>query len=202
MTTGALRLLLPDVRPTASLREEDFVRMFFIAANEEMDRPFIAPEFNSQPPPGATSPIDRILRLAPDSWASRMLSRAFELGLFGELSARPLDAEALRRRLGLPQPGVRNFFDSLVTLGLIERRSGRYSNVAQMNFRLGRARLPYGAHGLNPAEIRPHARPRLRRFSEARPDAANRPDIASRRIRQSAAAKAGRVPQQGDKIDA
>ena len=50
---------------------------------------------------------EAIMQLATAFWASKTLLSAVELGLFSELvSAGPLDADALRERLGLhPRPG-------------------------------------------------------------------------------------------------
>ncbi len=166
------------------------MRMFLIAADERTDRPYVAPEFSAQLPrlaDRAASPLDLILRLTPESWASRMVSRAFELNLFGELADRPLDAESLRRRLRLPQRGARNFFDALVGLGLIERQNGRYANGAQGNFWPMRLRQP---------DVK---RPETGDIDRG---VAGRTNTKITRIRQSTAAKAGRVPQQGDKVDA
>lgn len=62
-------------------------------------------------------------------WASKVLLSAVELGLFTELAKEPLDAEALRQRLGLHPRGALDFFDSLVALGFLVRSGGKYANT-------------------------------------------------------------------------
>ena len=72
---------------------------------------------------------DRILELATGFWAAKVLLSAVELGVFGVLAAEPLDAEALRLRLGIHRRAAQDFFDALVAEGLLERDgAGRYSN--------------------------------------------------------------------------
>ena len=65
------------------------------------------------------------MQLGTAFWASKTLLSAVELGLFTELaSSGPLDAEALRERLGLHPRSARDFFDALVALGMLEREDG------------------------------------------------------------------------------
>jgi hypothetical protein len=75
----------------------------------------------------------RILELGSAFWASKTLLSAVELGLFATLARNgPLDAEALRRRLGLHVRGAHDFFDALVALGMLERdRENRYANTPE-----------------------------------------------------------------------
>jgi hypothetical protein len=64
--------------------------------------------------------------------ASKVLFSAVELDLFTALSERPLDAAALMRRLGLHERGARDFFDALVSLGILQRsEDGQYSNTPE-----------------------------------------------------------------------
>lgn len=70
-----------------------------------------------------------ILELGLSFWASKTLLSAIELGLFTQLAAGPLDAEALRKKLGLHARSARDFFDALVALGMLERNDGRYANT-------------------------------------------------------------------------
>jgi hypothetical protein len=52
---------------------------------------------------------ERIMHLGFGYWGSRTLLSAVELGLFTELATGPLDAEALRQRLGLHPRSSRDF---------------------------------------------------------------------------------------------
>ncbi len=92
---------------------------------------------NAQPTP------ERIMALGNAYWGSRALLSAAELGLFTELSKEPLDAEALRARLVLHPRGARDFFDSLVALGLLEREDGLYRNTPEADLFLDRAKPTY-----------------------------------------------------------
>jgi precorrin-6B methylase 2 len=75
---------------------------------------------------------DRVMQLASGFWPSKALLSAVELNLFGALAAGPLAAEALRERLGIHPRAARDFFDTLVALGLLERdAAGRYANGAE-----------------------------------------------------------------------
>src|SRR5215213_5141628 len=90
--------------------------------------------------PGTAITPDRIRALGDAYQASRALLSAVELDLFSALAAGPLDADGLTARLGLHPRGARDFFDSLVALGLLERRDGRYANTAEAAAFLDRAR--------------------------------------------------------------
>jgi hypothetical protein len=68
---------------------------------------------------------------------------AVELGLFAVLAAGPLNAEHLRERLGLHPRAARDFFDTLVALGLLERTDGRYANTAETDRYLDPAKPSY-----------------------------------------------------------
>src|SRR5271166_4108279 len=83
----------------------------------------------------------RIMHTAIGFWSSKVLLSAVEIGVFGTLAAGPLDATSLRLRLGIHQRAARDFFDSLVALGMLQRdEAGRYGNV------------PETAHFLDPAQ--------------------------------------------------
>ncbi|MBI3507532.1 MAG: methyltransferase [Proteobacteria bacterium] len=79
---------------------------------------------------GAKTP-DRILQLGMAFWGSKCLLSAVELGVFTELAKNPLDLEALRRRFGLHERSARDFFDALVSLGMLERKGAVYSNTPE-----------------------------------------------------------------------
>jgi hypothetical protein len=87
---------------------------------------------------------DRIMHTAIGFWSSKVLLSAVEIGVFGTLAAGPLDAASLRLRLGIHQRAARDFFDSLVTLGLLQRDdAGRYSNAPEAANFLDPARSSY-----------------------------------------------------------
>ena len=70
-----------------------------------------------------------IMQLGMAFWGSKTLLSAVELGVFTELARQPLDAETLRERLGLHPRSARDFFDALVSLGMLERNNGTYANT-------------------------------------------------------------------------
>jgi hypothetical protein len=86
-----------------------------------------------------------ILQLGQGFQASKTLLSAVELGLFTELARGPLDAEALRARLGLHARGARDFFDALVALGMLERQDDCYCyrNTAETDWYLDRGKPSY-----------------------------------------------------------
>jgi precorrin-6B methylase 2 len=75
--------------------------------------------------------------------ASKVLLSAVELGLFSQLAAAPLDADAIGRRLGLHPRGIRDFLDALVALGMLARNDGLYSNTPESSVFLDRAKPAY-----------------------------------------------------------
>ena len=92
--------------------------------------------------PDALTP-EHILQTGLGFWASKTLLSAAELGLFTELARSPLDAEAIRQRLGLHERGVRDFLDALVALRFLERHNDQYSNTPEANLFLDRNKPTY-----------------------------------------------------------
>jgi O-methyltransferase domain/Dimerisation domain len=87
---------------------------------------------------------DAIMQLGLGFWNSKALLSAIELNTFGTLSADgPLDAEALRARLGIHARAARDFFDALVALGMLDRTEGRYSNTVATDAFLDPAKPTY-----------------------------------------------------------
>jgi hypothetical protein len=85
-----------------------------------------------------------IMQLGLGFWASKTLLSAVELGVFTELAAvGPSDSEALRERLGLQERSARDFFDALVTLGMLQRQDGLYVNTPDTDLFLDRAKPSY-----------------------------------------------------------
>src|SRR5262249_40100278 len=86
---------------------------------------------------------EHIMQVGLGFLASRTVLTAAELGLFTKLAKGGLDAETLRRRLGLHRRGALDFFDALVALRLLERRNGKYFNTPESNHFLDRAKPSY-----------------------------------------------------------
>ncbi len=74
---------------------------------------------------------DRIVQLAYGFRAARVLLSAVELDVFSKLADGSCDLETLAQRAGVHPRGARDFFDALVTLGVLQRGAdGQYSNSA------------------------------------------------------------------------
>ncbi len=87
---------------------------------------------------------DAILELGFGFWGSKTLLSAVELGVFSELAeGLALHGEALRERLGLHPRAASDFFDALVTLGMLERENGRYANTPASELYLDPAKPSY-----------------------------------------------------------
>lgn len=91
------------------------------------------------PPPAP----DKIIQIGLGFWASKTLLSAVELGLFTLLAQEPLREEEIRHKLGLHQRGSRDFLDTLVALGFLEREDGVYSNAPDSAFFLDKVRPSY-----------------------------------------------------------
>lgn len=90
----------------------------------------------------ATSP-EHILQVGLGFWASKTLLSAVELGVFSTLADAPADLPTLQRKLALHQRSARDFLDALVALKLLERENGIYSNTADTDQFLDRAKPSY-----------------------------------------------------------
>jgi hypothetical protein len=86
---------------------------------------------------------DRIMHLGLGFWASKATLSAVEVGVFTELAKGALDAETLRTRLGVHGRCARDFFDALVSLGLLERTGSTYANSPEADFFLDRGKPSY-----------------------------------------------------------
>jgi len=87
---------------------------------------------------------DRIMQMGLGFWGSKTLLSAVELGLFTELAKGPADGEQLRQRLGLHARSARDFFDALVSLGLLARGAdGHYANTPETDRFLDRNKPSY-----------------------------------------------------------
>ena len=97
---------------------------------------------------------ENILRLGLAFWGSKTLLSAVELGVFTKLAGRSLDLEALRVELGLHPRSARDFFDALVSLGMLERKDGRYTNTPATEAFLDRKKPGYLGGFLDMANAR------------------------------------------------
>lgn len=97
---------------------------------------------------GAESRVERltpekIQRLGGAFRASRVFLTAVELGVFSELAAGPLSAEALAARIGIQRRASIDFFDALVALGMLDRDESGYRNTPEADLYLDRAKRTY-----------------------------------------------------------
>jgi precorrin-6B methylase 2 len=103
----------------------------------------------SEPGTGAVEQAEQvtpeaIMELGFAFWGSKTLLSAVELGVFSELAdVGPLDGDTLRERLGLHPRSAADFLDALVGLGMLEHDDGHYSNTAQTELFLDRAKPSY-----------------------------------------------------------
>jgi precorrin-6B methylase 2 len=72
-----------------------------------------------------------IIQLAGVFTASKTLLSAVELGLFTELASGPADAATLERKLALHPRSSRDFFDALVSIGMLKRNGTMYENTPE-----------------------------------------------------------------------
>ena len=92
----------------------------------------------TQPDPG------QILQIGLGFWASKTLLSAVEMEVFTELARHPANVETLQGRLGLHPRSARDFFDTLVALGLLQRDDqGIYSNTAATDLFLDKRKPGY-----------------------------------------------------------
>ncbi len=86
---------------------------------------------------------DKIMQLGLGFWGSKAFLSAIELGVFTELAKGPQDGESLRTRLDLHPRSARDFFDTLVSLGMLDRNNGQYANTPEGDLFLDRAKASY-----------------------------------------------------------
>ena len=89
-----------------------------------------------------TSP-EAILQLGLAFWGSKTLLSAVELGVFTALAREPMTGKALMAELDLHPRGTDDFLDTLVSLGMLERTDGEYSNTAATDLFLDREKPSY-----------------------------------------------------------
>lgn len=76
-------------------------------------------------------------------WASKALLSAVEMGVFTELANGPESFDNLAGRLGLHHRSARDFLDTLVALGFLQRSNGTYSNTPETDLFLDRRKPSY-----------------------------------------------------------
>ena len=86
---------------------------------------------------------EHILQVGLGFWPSKVLLSAIEMGLFTELAHSPESLETLQGRMGLHPRSCRDFLDTLVALGFLQREDGRYSNTPATDFFLDRKKPSY-----------------------------------------------------------
>lgn len=86
---------------------------------------------------------ENIMRLGLGFWGSKTLLSAIEVGLFSALADGPLNVKGLTDRLRLHPRGARDFFDALVSLGMLEREGDLYRNTAETSLFLVRGQPSY-----------------------------------------------------------
>ncbi len=84
-----------------------------------------------------------IMQLGLAFWGSKTLLSAVELDVFTELAKAPADADTLSKNLQLHERSSRDFLDALVALGLLQRKSGVYSNTLETDTFLDAAKPSY-----------------------------------------------------------
>jgi predicted O-methyltransferase YrrM len=88
-----------------------------------------------------------IMQTATAFWASKALLTAVEFDLFSVLAKGPLNADDLGARLGIHPRGRRDFFDTMVALGFLERdgdgAGSCYRNTAETGLFLDKASPAY-----------------------------------------------------------
>ena len=87
--------------------------------------------------------MDHIMQVGLGFWASKTLLSAVEMELFTELAKHPEDLAAIEGRLGLHPRSSRDFLDTLVALGFLERRDGKYYNTRSTDFFLDKRKPSY-----------------------------------------------------------
>lgn len=89
----------------------------------------------------------RILETGMAFWGAKALLSAVELGLFTELAAAPLTGAEIEARLALHPRATFDFLDTLVALGMLDRRgngaTARYRNTPETALYLDRSRPTY-----------------------------------------------------------
>lgn len=98
--------------------------------------------------------MTRIFEIGLRFWEAKVLLTALELGVFTELAKGPLDLQTLTMRLDIHPRSAQDFFDALVSLQLLDRQDGKYTNVPDTDFFLDKNKPTYAAGFLEMANMR------------------------------------------------
>lgn len=97
---------------------------------------------------------DQILQLGLGFWGPKALLSAVEIGVFTVLAEKPAELAALTSRLGLHERSARDFLDTLVALGMLQRHGDLYANTAETDHFLDRNKPSYLGGWLEMANAR------------------------------------------------
>jgi hypothetical protein len=86
---------------------------------------------------------EKILQTGLAFWPAKTLLSAIEIGLFSELARGPEPYDAIVGRLGLHPRSARDFLDTLVALGFLQRTGDRYANTPETDLFLDRHKPSY-----------------------------------------------------------
>lgn len=86
---------------------------------------------------------EKILQTGLAFWPAKTLLSAIEIGVFTELARGPQAFDTLSARLGLHTRSARDFLDTLVALGFLEREGDRYGNTPETDLFLDRKKSSY-----------------------------------------------------------
>ena len=86
---------------------------------------------------------DAIMQLGLGFMASKTLLSAIEVGIFTTLADGPMSADELITKLKLHPRSARDFFDALVSLGMLQRDGDLYRNAPETDHYLVRGKLTY-----------------------------------------------------------
>ena len=86
---------------------------------------------------------ERIMQVGLGFWASKVLLSAVEMGVFTELSQGPQEFGKLAGHLGLHPRSAKDFLDSLVALGFLQRSDQTYSNTRETDVFLDQRKPSY-----------------------------------------------------------
>lgn len=97
---------------------------------------------------------EKIMQIGLGFWASKTLLSAVEMGLFTELARGPETLDAVQARMGLHPRSARDFLDTLVALGLLDRKDGKYANTPETDLFLDKKKPSYVGGMLEMANVR------------------------------------------------
>ena len=86
---------------------------------------------------------EKILQTGLGFWPAKTLLSAIEMGVFTELAGGPQQFDVLSGRLGLHPRSARDFLDTLVALGFLQRTEDGYSNSPDASLFLDRKKPSY-----------------------------------------------------------